>query len=278
MLLQLVLYCVGFVLLGDACYWIGVLNQAGARLKEIDMNKDLKTQLQHPDHMVRSRALLDLRDSDASLDVLIQALCTESDLLVREDLTWAIVRVGEAAVQPLIQLLDDPSAAVRHSAAHVLGKIKDARAVDALIGALNDDDAAVVLKAAFSLGQIGDEKAVPALVELVGHEHREVQFTLMRVLEDYGTPAVPLLIRTLNHAEWQVREQAADILGAIGDRDAVPALIQTLQDVHWAVRFAAVTALKELGGADAKNAIYAMLDDPEERVRVLAQKALKRMR
>lgn len=244
------------------------------------MNKALAEQLQHPDRMVRSQALLNLRDSDAAdtLDILLQALCSEDDLLIREDLTWAIVRFGDAAIQPLIDLMQDKNPAIRHHAAHVLGKIRAPRAVDALIHALDDVDVTVVLKAAFSLGQIGDERAVPALVGLVGHEHHEIQATLLRVLEEFAVPAFPLLIKIATHARWQVREQAVDILGAIGDPAALPVLITALKDEHWAVRFAAVTALKEIGGAEAKQALQSMLDDPEKRVHILAQKVLKRMR
>ena len=79
----------------------------------------LREQLRHPDNNLRSQAALrlgKLDDADA-LKLLIDALRTEPSLYVREDITWAIVRKGDAAVLPLIDLLRDPSPAARHHAA-----------------------------------------------------------------------------------------------------------------------------------------------------------------
>lgn len=224
----------------------------------------LREQLRHPDSNLRSQAALSLGkldDSDA-LKLLIDALCTEPNLYVREDMTWAIVRKGDAALLPLIDLLRDPNPAARHHAAHVLGKIGDARAVEALIRALHDSDDSVVLKVVFALGQIADSRAIPALMGVLGHENADVQSTLATVLEGFGAAAVPALAQALTHQRWPVREQAADILGLIGSKDAEPVLVAALQDVHWQVRFAAVTALGQLGGMSAKNAVLAMHDDP----------------
>src|ERR1700730_4677749 len=96
--------------------------------------------LEHADHNVRGRAALTLRTlGDAgAVDALLRALCTEPNLFVRENITAALVRLGDAALSPLIHLLGDASPAVRHDAAHALSKIGDARAVDALIGTLKD--------------------------------------------------------------------------------------------------------------------------------------------
>lgn len=240
----------------------------------------LREQLRHPDNNLRSQAALrlgKLDDADA-LKLLIDALRTEPSLYVREDITWAIVRKGDAAVLPLIDLLRDPSPAARHHAAHVLSKIGDSRTVEALIEALHDSDDTVVLKVVFALGQIGDSRAIPALMDVLGHENADVQSTLVTVLENFGSAAVNSLIQALIHQRWQVREQAADILGLIGSRDAVPALVEALQDAHWQVRFAAVTALGQLGGVSAKNAVLAMHDDPDQRVRSLTPRVVRRMR
>ena len=235
--------------------------------------------LQHPDHNVRGRAALALRTLGdvGAVDALIRALCTEPNPFVRENITAALVRVGDVALSPLIHLLGDASPAVRHGAAHALSKIGDARAVDALIDTLQDRDVTVIAKAAFALGRIGDARAIPALVRLLGHESRELQSTLASVLEGFGLPAVPPLLDALADERWQAREQAAYILGFIGSRDAVPALTRTLSDRHWQVRFASVHALGDLGGEVSRQAVQAMHDDSDQRVRSLAQQMLKRI-
>ncbi len=247
------------------------------------MNETLNTlinELHHPDKNVRGKAALSLGKlgDTAVLDTLLQALSSEPDLYVREDITWALVRIGGEALEPLIDLLYNTNAAVRHHAAHVLGKIADARAVEALIHALHDTDAAVVAKAAFSLGQIGDERAIPALVRLVGHENRDVETMLITVLERFGSASVQPLTELMTDERWQVREQAADILGQLGDTQALPVLIKALKDEAWQVRFAAVAALGHLGGAEAKAALQAMPDDAHERVRTLTAQVLRRLK
>jgi HEAT repeat protein len=237
-------------------------------------------QLHHPNHNLRSSAVFALEklDDAGKTDALIQALGTELDFYVREDLTWALVRIGEPAFQKLVALLGDPTAAGRPYAAHTLGKMRDARAVDALIAALHDADIAVVLKAVFALGQIGEARAIPAIVGLLGHENEELQTTLTQVLEAFGASAVPDLLRAMEDERWPAREQAAHILGLIGDERAFPALVNALQDTEWQVRFAAVTALGYLGGENAKAALQPMHNDPHPRVRGLVPRVLARLK
>ena len=98
------------------------------------MNATLNTlieELRHPDKNVRSKAALSLgKLGDASvLNTLLHALGSEPDLFVREDITWALVRIGGVALEPLIDLLYNTNPAVRFHAAHVLSKMADARAV-----------------------------------------------------------------------------------------------------------------------------------------------------
>lgn len=247
------------------------------------MNETLTTiieELHHPDHNVQGRAAVKLGKSEdgGALELLLQALRTETDFYVQEDITWSLVRKGEAAVTPLIRLLSDANPATRHHAAHTLGKIGASNAVDALIAALQDQDITVIAKAAFALGQIGDQRALPALMDLLGHSEREVQTTIVSVMERFGTAAVEPLLGALQHERWQVREQAADILGLIGDQEIMLPLIAALDDEQWQVRFAVVTALGSIGGQSSKSALQKMGTDPEIRVRELAQMLAARVK
>lgn len=237
-------------------------------------------QLHDPDNKTRSRAALSLGDlSDASAaGVLVQAIAAESDFAVREDMTWALVRMADAALDPLIALLYDERSAARHQAAHVLGKMRDARAVNALIGVLYDADATVSRKAVFSLGQIGDARAISALVLLLGGDHLETQAVVSDALEAFGAAALPALIGALVDDRAAVREQAADVLGLIGDKAAIPALVAVLNDVEWQVRFAAVTALGHVAGRRVGEYLASVQNDPDNRVRTLTQKFLGSVR
>lgn len=105
----------------------------------------LTEQLRHPDHNLRSQAVFALEQlpDDAKIDALLQALTVEANFFVREDIVWALVRIGDAVVHPLMALLDDAAPSVRHQAAHTLSKIGDPRAVTALLVALHDHEPAV---------------------------------------------------------------------------------------------------------------------------------------
>jgi HEAT repeat protein len=224
-------------------------------------------QLQHPEKNLRQQAALQLAGQVEALGALIQALRVETDLFVRETLTWVLVGLRPASLPPLIDLLHDPNPEARHAAAHVLGKIADPQATDALINTLQDCEPKVVLKAAFSLGQIGERRAIPALLTLLGSDHLELQTTLGTVLEKFGTVSVPPLVGALQDGSWQVRAQAAEMLALFEDEEAAWALIHALGDTAWQVRFAATTAL--LGHREAVGSLKPLQADPDLRIRAL---------
>jgi HEAT repeat protein len=236
--------------------------------------------LQHIDHNVRASVVLELgKQCEAStVSSLIQALRVEQEFFVREYITWALVRMRDVAVVPLIALLKDNNPVVRHAAAHTLSKIGDGRAFEALIEALQDDDTTVVSKAAFALGRIGNVKAIPTLVTLLGHDRPEFRSSLGSVLETFGDDAVNPLIQALDQDNWRAREQAAEILGIIGSEQASAALIKTLSDESWQVRFAAVYALGHVGGKAANDALQMVHDDTNQLVRNLVPKMIERIK
>lgn len=231
----------------------------------------LIAQLQDAQANRRSQAALGLGHlaDPQAVDALIATLCHDPELNVQEDATWALVRIGPASVEPLIQALRDPSAAARHNAAHTLGKIGDRRAIDGLIAALGDGDAPVRLKAAYALGQIGEARGAEGLVSLLADPDLNVRWMAAEVLE--RLKAVEAVLPALSHAEAEVREQAAAILGLIGDERAVEGLVGAARDEAWAVRVAAIQALAEIGDRDALLSLGDLRDDPDPRVRAMAK-------
>lgn len=238
----------------------------------------LQRGLRSPDKNTRAEAAVELgKLADSSTaDLLLEALATEPDFFVREYLTWSIVRMAEAATPLLIRMLNDARPQARHGAAHTLGKIADQRATGALIVTLQDADPTVVCKAVFALGAIGAVESVRALVNLLGGQDRELQSTLVSVLERFGARALPAVVDALAHADARVRAHAAEVLGVIADPRSVAALSNALADDEGDVRFAAVHALANIGGEAATEAIRPMCDDTDARVRALAAKMLDR--
>ena len=79
---------------------------------------------------------------------------------------------------------------------------------------------------------------------------------------------VERLIKKLQHENPEVRVNAAEALGSIGEgaKDAVPALIQALQDQNKDVRWNAVEALRRIGSLDTVSALIQVLQDADSDV------------
>lgn len=225
-------------------------------------------------------ALGEARETRA-LPALLQALHSEPDLYVRETITWALVRLGEPALQPLADALRHERAQVRQDAAHALGKLGDSRALNALISILGDSEVRVVIKSVQALGQIGDSAAASALIPLLGHIHAELRATLSTALGQLRQTALPLLIQAMRDERPAVREHAAEALGLIGgaaanveaDAAAETALIAASNDSHAEVRLVAAMALSEMASPAARVALRALSADPDARVRAIAATA-----
>jgi HEAT repeat protein len=70
------------------------------------------------------------------------------------------------------------------------------------------------------------------------------------------------LMRDINHRVWEIRRNACEELGTLGDQRAVQHLIRLLADGVGAVRFAAAEALGKLGDKSAVPYLLGLLDDP----------------
>jgi HEAT repeat protein len=57
----------------------------------------------------------------------VQALGTKRKFFLREYLTWALIRMADAAVAPLMKILKDENPRAWHGAVHIFSKIGDPR-------------------------------------------------------------------------------------------------------------------------------------------------------
>lgn len=241
------------------------------------MTTDLQiTDLNHPDHNMRSKTVLMLEKSDhpQKYALLIQALRDESDVFVTEDITWALVQHTDETLPLVVELLGHDNPTIRQRAVHTLGKMGDARAVEALIPVLDDAISTIVVKCIFVLGQIGDIRAIPPLVQKLGDEHVDIEAMLLEVLTHFGLSALPHLLEALTHDNPKTREHAISILGEFGDEEAIPALIACLNDPEWHVRFEAVNALTGMMNNTVKQALIPLKNDPDKRVQTLVKRMI----
>ncbi|HQP71453.1 MAG TPA: HEAT repeat domain-containing protein, partial [Methanoculleus sp.] len=140
--------------------------------------------------------------------------------LIAKERWGDLARIGAAAVEPLITILEDRDDSIRRRAAMTLGEIGDPRAVRGLITLLHDDYYSVRREAASALIAI-------------------------------GAPAMEEAIAALEDEDGDVRKRAADLLAEIGDGRAIAPLEALLDDEDWYARKAAEDALariRERGG------------------------------
>ena len=111
-------------------------------------------------------ASLGLSASPAAVPALVKALADPSDA-VREAAEGALEQVGEAAVLELIVVLHNGPLMTRHSAAAVLGRIADTRAITPLLDVLRGyvSYGALHISASAALGEIALRHPVPELRE-----------------------------------------------------------------------------------------------------------------
>jgi HEAT repeat protein len=167
----------------------------------------------------------------------------------------SIAALGElrapAAVEPLLQALDDPQGDIRILAAQALRAMGDGRTVDPFIKALRDPSLAVQEEAALALEGLHDLRAVPALLEALqinvplGDANRAIAHAIVTLAHDQVEPLMAVL-RNTKRLAW---EEAARALGALHDPRAVDPLVEVALDheATWASRRTALTVLESLG-------------------------------
>ncbi len=247
---------------------------------------------------------IDLLRAKEDVDGLIAALGSV-DGLTRQRAALALGDFGGAeAVGPLIRALGDPLTAVRESAADSLAMLGDA-AVGPLVeliehpetsGKYEESTAAVGpatvtgpggrtweietrrdlrrVYAAAILGEIGDPAAVEPLARALHDKNDDLRCQASGALAKFGREAVGPLAGLLADPDPDTRIVAAGVLGDTGEASAVEPLIGALRDENDDVRGAAAGALMRMGDA-AVEPLVAATKDADRNVRLYAAGALK---
>jgi HEAT repeat protein len=174
-----------------------------------------------------ARALGNTQHS-AALPYLMEALHDSYWWFEREyaasDLLLAIEKMGVAAINPLIEALQDKEGTVRKFAAILLGKLGDPRAIEPLGMALYDLHHEVGKVSAESLARFG-ASAVDVLIEALSHPEMWIRIHAITALSRIrDARVIPILLEMLNDPEREVKKQVVESLGNLKDPRALPSL------------------------------------------------------
>jgi len=230
---------------------------------------------------VRLRAALELGEAayTPAAGPLVERFGHERDFQIREILTWAVLRVRDAALPLVHAALTSPHWLARLQAVHTVSKIGAPDDGPRLLALLDDPVDAVAARAYGAAAQTRNPVTIPALTAQLARGNSEHQNSLTVALGAVGPDAVPALTAALSHPEPEVRRHAADTLSHMGSPDAddaTPALAVVVADPVEAVRLAALNALGQLVVREAWTVVDAATGSGEARLRHLAERLTER--
>ncbi len=186
----------------------------------------------------------------------------------------------EGALNPLLDLVSDPSAAVRAAAFRSLREIDPPSFLLVLSGLDADRDWTVRAALASIFGTLDREVALPRLSAMLQDTDARVIPSVLAALVKIKAPRIDqVLLEHLGHDDVVVRSAAASGLASVkpsgGDRALVDAFHASARDDSYVARAAALDALVAYGPEAARPALREALADKDWAVRVHAAALLK---
>ncbi len=199
----------------------------------------------------------------------------------------AVISLGRLGASEAIEELSKPRIVnsldmrVRWAAVSVLSTLGDHRVIETLIAAADDEEWLVRNEALSGLQKkvadivaSGDEQLGRILLRMLALEEQPVVDLAVSGLVQMGPRSIDMVAESLRSPSWQVRRNAARVLGEMRSPEAVAPLVQALNDEEASVRTAAVRALAQIGDPRAIDALVAAVSDTNENVQQAASDAL----
>ncbi|MEA5601340.1 HEAT repeat domain-containing protein [Nostoc sp. UHCC 0252] len=194
----------------------------------------LATDSEHPEIVKNREYLLTL-----ALSILEMG-----DFQQRWEITKVLTHLGNIAIPPLIDILEDEDAEeeLRWYAARTLGEFQQPEAIAPLVELLKtDEDEELKAIAATAIGQMGTV-AIAALSELLLDE--DTRLLAVRSLSCIPqTETITPLLSVVQDPQATIRTAAIEALSSFHDERIPPILLNALDDIAATVRRAAVLGL-----------------------------------
>ncbi len=166
------------------------------------------------------------------------------DFQQRWEITKVLTQLGNIAIPPLINILEDEDAEeeLRWYAARTLGEFQHPEAIAPLLELLkSDDDEELKAIAATALGKMGTV-AIAALTELLLNE--DTRLLAVRSLSCIPqTETITPLLSVVQDSQATIRTAAIEALSSFHDERIPPILLNALDDIAATVRRVAVVGL-----------------------------------
>ncbi len=193
----------------------------------------------------RARRAARSASTKIKMQALLAALASGDDARAEKSIP-AIVDLGIAAIDPLLELTRAPDADSRWWAVRALAASPHSLA-SYFIPLLNDLAPDVRAAAALALCAHPREDAIPALIKTLADEDSLAAGLAANALTKIGKPATLNLIEVVKSAPLNVRILALRALSAIGDHRAIPILMQSMNEESAALEYWAQIGLERLG-------------------------------
>jgi HEAT repeat protein len=180
--------------------------------------------------------------------------------------------VSREVLEAFVASVDERLTPEQQRATRELERILGDEAIEIFETMFHDPASPLKARGAALLCSVGSRRVMESLLATLRNpEERQAAF---QALASIGALAVEPLIVALKDANWDVRRQAAEALGQIGDARAVEPLIAALKDANEMVRRQAAEALGKIGDARAVEPLVTALKESDAIVRREATKAL----
>lgn len=234
------------------------------------LTKILMTSADEQDFLLNNKAALglaELRDPGSVPALLKGLFMTGRGTNIFQECRLALVRIGEPAIDPLIDLLNEKNAEV----AEMAKKLKFEEPMEK-----GGTPGVVPKKAAILLGDLRAKKAVaPLIAKLKEKQRGDEHMAMLIALGLIGTPeAVDALLAKVKDAkaDWLERNAAADGLYLSGDKKVAQTLFDVAKTGYVTIqgqkasnlRASAAIDFARIGGKDQYDAFKALVDKETE--------------
>jgi HEAT repeat protein len=220
----------------------------------------------------------------STFDEITNVLLDDPKIEVRQAAAKALGNTGHPAAVPfLMEALRDPYWWFERETAsgdllNAIERMGDA-ALEALIEALKDKEGAVRKFAATLLGRMGNPRAIEPLGMALYDLHHDVGKASAEALVNFGVNSFEVLVEALEHPEMWIRIHSVDVLPKVREPRVALVLLEMLKDSEREVRKHVIEAMGELGDPRTLAALQEIMSNRADReMHALAKAALERIK